>query len=297
VTWDGLLVLALTAVAALTPRLRTWSAPASGARLLTAVALAAAAASVWVTVLVAATAVQGLPEYVAEAREDKVTVVESAPDTARLAAGLALLVVAVRVGLLFRRWHRTRQELARICGSSPESELTVLPAATPFAAAVPLAGGRILVTTGMLAALDGPGRRVLFAHERAHLRHRHHLLAAGVALAAAANPLLIPLRSTVSFLLERWADEEAAASVGSRAAAARALARAAFATPRRWAAWTFAFGGTAMAARVEALLHEGQTRSYRPNPVPVVVVSAAVAAIVIATYCSAVFADTILPMY
>ena len=49
----------------------------------------------------------------------------------------------------------------------------------------------IAVSTGMLRALEPAERRVLFAHDRSHLYHRHdrhdrHLLAG--ALAAAVNP-------------------------------------------------------------------------------------------------------------
>jgi hypothetical protein len=38
---------------------------------------------------------------------------------------------------------------------------------------VPGRPGRIVVSTGMLEVLDGPGRRALLAHEHAHLKARH----------------------------------------------------------------------------------------------------------------------------
>ncbi|MFD4528656.1 hypothetical protein ACFWP7_33015 [Streptomyces sp. NPDC058470] len=90
----------------------------------------------------------------------------------------------------------------------------------------PWQAGRILVTSAILGALEPAERRVLPAHERARLAHRHSALATAVALAAAANPLLTPVRSTVTSLLERWADEEAADAVGDRRTTARAPARA-----------------------------------------------------------------------
>ncbi|MFD0504110.1 hypothetical protein ACFQ0G_16340 [Streptomyces chiangmaiensis] len=74
---------------------------------------------------------------------------------------------------------------------------------------------------------------MLLAHERAHLAHRHAFLATAVTLAAAADPLLAPVRTTVTFLVERWADERAADVVGDRSTTARALARAALTTRRR----------------------------------------------------------------
>ncbi|MGX2997127.1 M56 family metallopeptidase [Streptomyces sp. JNUCC 64] len=91
------------------------------------------------------------------------------------------------------------------------------------------AGGRIVVTTGVLDGLTGPERRALFAHERAHLVRRHHRHLLVVRLAALANPALRPLRSAVLYTSERWADEEAATAVGSRRVVARAIGKAALA--------------------------------------------------------------------
>jgi predicted transcriptional regulator len=48
--------------------------------------------------------------------------------------------------------------------------------------------------------------------------------------AAAVNPLLAPVREAVTYLVERWADEEAAEAVADRRLVARAVARAALAT-------------------------------------------------------------------
>ncbi|MFJ9823842.1 M48 family metalloprotease [Streptomyces sp. NPDC101160] len=86
---------------------------------------------------------------------------------------------------------------------------------------------RVVVSTGMLAALGPAERRALFAHERAHLTGRHHRHLLAVELAARANPFLRPLRTAVSYTAERWADEEAAGAVGSRRTVARAIGRAA----------------------------------------------------------------------
>jgi hypothetical protein len=92
--------------------------------------------------------------------------------------------------------------------------------------------GRVVVSTAMLRALPADERRVLLAHEAAHLRHRHHLYVQLVELAAAANPLLRPLAAAVRTATERWADEVAAHEVGDRRLAARALARAGLARTR-----------------------------------------------------------------
>jgi Zn-dependent protease with chaperone function len=89
--------------------------------------------------------------------------------------------------------------------------------------------GRIVVSTAMLRALSADERRVVLAHEAAHLVGRHHLYVQLAELAAAANPLLRSTARGVRLAVEREADEAAAAEVGDRRLAARALARAALA--------------------------------------------------------------------
>jgi beta-lactamase regulating signal transducer with metallopeptidase domain len=109
-------------------------------------------------------------------------------------------------------------------------QLVVIEDARPDAYALPgLVGGRVVVTSAMLAVLDAQERRALLAHEAAHLRHRHHLYLAAGALAAAANPLFRALPRLIQSTVERWADEDAAQATGDRAVTARAVARAALA--------------------------------------------------------------------
>jgi hypothetical protein len=81
----------------------------------------------------------------------------------------------------------------------------------------------------MLAVLTPAEREVLLAHERAHAGSCHYIFTAAARLAAAANPLLTPLASTIGYCVERWADERAAAAAGSRPLAARTIAKAALA--------------------------------------------------------------------
>ena len=78
----------------------------------------------------------------------------------------------------------------------------------------------------MLRVLSADERRVVLAHEAAHLARHHHLYIQLADLAAAANPLLRPTASGVRLAVERDADEVAAGEVGDRRLAARALARA-----------------------------------------------------------------------
>ncbi len=173
--------------------------------------------------------------------------------TLSLGALVSLGVGARRLVRVVSSRRATRRELRALCAGHG-GELVVAAAEAPHAFAVPGSPSRILVTTGMLRALDAGERRVLFAHERAHLRKRHHGLRAVAEVAAALNPLLIPVREAVAFLIERWADEAAAAEVGDRQLAARSLARAAIATREAEAAGgAMCFHYLAVRRRVAAL--------------------------------------------
>ncbi|SDS57090.1 M48 family metalloprotease [Actinoplanes derwentensis] len=93
--------------------------------------------------------------------------------------------------------------------------------------AIPGADGRIIVTTGMRAALDDTQYAALLAHEDAHLRGRHHRLVLLARLAAAVHPAFRLLTRRIDYLVERAADEQAAARVHDRRAVARAIGAAA----------------------------------------------------------------------
>jgi len=149
-------------------------------------------------------------------------------------AWIAGSVVAILLFTSARRMTRGGQQLwvarqiSRDLGGQARG-LVVVDGERAEAFAVPGAGGRVVVSTAMLHALSGPERRVLLEHEVSHLRHQHHLYVLIAELSAAANPLLRPLAATVRAGVERWADEDAAAAVGDRRLAARALAKASLA--------------------------------------------------------------------
>ncbi|MFF3628742.1 M56 family metallopeptidase [Streptomyces sp. NPDC002164] len=185
------------------------------------------------------------------------------------AAALALLVgCAVAVARAARRHWAQLHRPARPGGT--EGELAVVRDSRPDAYALPGrpgTSGRIVVTTGMLRALDPDERDALLAHERAHLAGRHHLYLAAVELAALCHPALRSLRAPMGYALERCADEAAAAAVGDRRIAARAIGRAALAAraaegeerPRPRVALGAAVGP--VPRRVAALLGRGTPRS------------------------------------
>lgn len=143
---------------------------------------------------------------------------------------------------------------------SMDAELVVLSDSAPAAYAVPGRPGHIVVSAGMLRLLDEDERRVLLAHERAHLRLRHHVYVRIADVAAGAVPVLRPLRDRVRFATERWADEAAVADVGDRTVVARAICRAALAGAPRGA---LAMATLGVPDRLEALLDDDASRAHR----------------------------------
>ena len=163
---------------------------------------------------------------------------------------LGIILVAGASAMGLSTWTSVRR--ARATHRQVDSGLVVLDTEEPTAYAVAGRPGHVVVSVGMLRALDDDERRVLLAHERAHLRRRHHRYLAVAGVAAGIVPLLVPLRDRVRFATERWADEDAAAEVGDRALVARAICRAALA--QQSAQPSLALAGLGVPARVEALL-------------------------------------------
>jgi hypothetical protein len=228
-----LLLPALAALAArpladhLNPRLATW--------LLTVSAVALAAASSLALGLLALAGLARIPPAAALGHWSARVMQRDDPTTLWVALIAGALLTAAASAAVHTFWHRARTLLAaaveatRLPGTG---ELVVMedPAAEAFA--VPGLPGRIVVSTGMLHALDHTERDILLAHERAHLSGRHYLFTAAAQLAAAANPLLRPLAAAVAYTVERWADEHAAAACGDRRLVARTVGKAALASSR-----------------------------------------------------------------
>ncbi|MER7834864.1 M56 family metallopeptidase [Streptomyces sp. NPDC096040] len=229
-------------------------APALAARVLTSAAVLTAAATTWSLVLLTTALLGDAPPVIREAHEDGRPLTDPVPEVIGVAACLTLAVVVWRVQRAVRAERRTRRALRRLCEGHPgDTELVVAACEVPQAFAIPGRPGRILVTSAMLSALAPAERRVLLAHERAHLTHRHGRMVTAATLAAAANPLLGPVRAAVTFLVERWADEEAATEVGDRGTTARALARAALSAGRGRPSCALNFTDRAVTRRIAAL--------------------------------------------
>lgn len=162
------------------------------------------------------------------------------PVPMEVAAGVAMLVLLgsavrqiLRAGHFLVRTHSACRSLGThtyglvvIADDVPDAyALPTLPGHLPGQAASGI-GGRIVVSTALLRLLTAGERRVVLAHETAHLIGHHHLYVQLADLAAAANPLLRATARRVRLAVERDADEAAAAEVGDRRLVARTLARA-----------------------------------------------------------------------
>ncbi|MFI9360670.1 M48 family metalloprotease [Kitasatospora sp. NPDC053057] len=201
-------------------------------------------------------------------------------ETVGTAAMWLLVLVGFTCCRTVVRHLRVRSRARRALVGLPEEPageegLAVLPDRSPYAYALPGSPGRVVVSTGMLDGLAEDEREALLAHERAHLRHRHHRYLLTTQLAACVNPFLRPLQEAVAFSAERWADEESAQVVGDRRITARAVARAALVSHAAPAPGFAAFAAPAAAQpgpvprRVAALLGPVPTaRNWPPAKTP-----------------------------
>jgi hypothetical protein len=190
-----------------------------------------------------------------------------------LAAGIAsialLAVAAASLSAAARRLVRGLREVKslRVATSGDRcGDLTIVQAAGPEAVAVPGWHGSIVVTSGMLKALDPAERAVLLAHERSHLRSAHWAFRVATRLGTALLPTVRPTIASCDGVLERWADEAAAHEVGDRRLTARSLAKAALAaTDYQRSSLSLAFAEGAVGERVQALLAPRRASNWRPT--------------------------------
>ena len=200
---------------------------------------------------------------------------------AAAAVGICLIASVMQVvrsvGAHVRAWRAARM-LEPNAG-----DFVVVNDEVPLAYTVAAPHGPIVVSGAMMRALTGDERRVLLAHERSHLRHQHYLYLQAARLAASANPLLWPTAAAVARAIERWADEDAAAAVGDRDLAARALARAALARSGRLApvgALAAADGDVVVRARALLSPPHGPARTLTGTVVAAALLSWAAAGVV-----------------
>jgi hypothetical protein len=207
--------------------------PAVATRLLVPACLVVGASAIWALLTVGFTWVAQLGPVSRYGDWSPEQLRAETPFPTIIAVGCGLLAVGsvTQAGVVGTRRVRRMLAVRNACDQLGEpGSLVVLDNERPDAFATPGAGGRIVVTTGLLRALTPAERRALLAHEAAHLTHRHAWWLLATDVAAAANPLLRPTAGAIEHAVERWADEEAAKEVTDRRLVARTLARTALLT-------------------------------------------------------------------
>jgi beta-lactamase regulating signal transducer with metallopeptidase domain len=149
--------------------------------------------------------------------------------------------------------------LARLGRAAPELGAVIVDHATPAAYCLPRGRSRVVITTGALRLLDDDQLRAVLAHERAHLRERHHLvsaIASGLGRGFGVVPLLDHGRHEIGTLIELAADDAAARRHGGMtlAAALLSFARASAADGVGVQAATLGAGAHAVVQRIERML-------------------------------------------
>lgn len=247
-------VWASVALVALSPGFCRWVPPRVAAPVLCAAMTAAAAGWVLSCCVLAGVALVRVPLVGALlTRRDHAAGAHVPSVSAAVVAGALLMSSCVLVARSLRSHVVQARTAARITrGGEP-----VLVLAEEAVAAYAVGGwpgrGTIVTTRGLVEALSPAECAAVLAHESAHLRRGHRHLVLASQLAALANPLLRAKASTVAYLCERDADEQAAAVIGDRKVAAHALGRAALAGHRRRTSF-LSFTDRGVPARVRALL-------------------------------------------
>ncbi|MGH3298757.1 MAG: M56 family metallopeptidase [Trebonia sp.] len=186
-------------------------------------------------------------------------------------AGLLLsAAVVLRAGWCLAgelaRSRRERREHAVLVAANgrpgPEPGVAILDDDAPAAYCMPCGRYRVVISAGALAVLGTEQLRAVLAHERAHLRSRHHLLlsvAAALARAFPRVPLFAQAEPELRRLAEMAADDAAARRQGrDQLAKALVILSKAAARPAALAA-----GGPAAVARIQRLLDPPRPRQAR----------------------------------
>jgi Zn-dependent protease with chaperone function len=225
--------------------------PATAARAITVLATICAASTSWALLLIfGANVVQlhGVAERISWCSNLSVA------HTGTLGP-IGVVAVVALAGILASALRMRKRQLV-LRAPPGQSEIAILDSEAPTAYALPGKPGQIVISTGMLRSLDPHERRVLLAHERAHLRCHHHRYVRLTQISAAAIPMLAPLNARVRLATERWADEEAAREVGDRGVVALAIAHAAIVETEA-VQGGLAMADTGVVQRIESLLNEG----------------------------------------
>ena len=161
-----------------------------------------------------------------------------------------------------RDWRKYAVLVAANGRPGPEPGLAILDDDAPAAYCMPCGRYRVVISAGALAVLGTEQLRAVVAHERSHLRSRHHLMlsvAAALARAFPRVPLFAQAEPELRRLAEMAADDAAARRQGrDHLAKALVILSKAAARPAALAA-----GGPAAITRIQRLLDPPQQRQAR----------------------------------
>lgn len=181
-----------------------------------------------------------------------------------LGGAVRLLIVAAGEVVRVRRARRRHLEIVRVAGRPEGARPVTLWLAHDRPLAFSLAGrpGVVVATEGLTRHLTADGAAAVLAHERAHLRGRHHLL---VSLAEILRqtvpfaPLFRQAPAVIRGLVELAADEAAARRHGSAAVHAALLGVSGHSVPDG----ALGMGHDVVALRLARLKHRTPTGSTR----------------------------------
>lgn len=173
-----------------------------------------------------------------------------------LTAGIRVLwCVTADLGAASRSRKRHRALLGLVGRADERLDALIVDHATPKAYCLPGRQRTIVLTSSALRLLDHEELSAVLAHERAHLRGRHHLVlatASGVARALPFVPLLRIARREIGVLIEMAADDAASLHEAPLVVASALLTLGS--TGNASAAVGLSATGTATATRIQRLL-------------------------------------------
>ena len=211
--------------------------------------------------------------------------------TASIAAIFTLFLLPLRMGYVGARMTvQSRREGRRLQGllepiarSAPGCEgALVIPHREQYAFCFPGRRGRVIVTSALLEGLTRSQLRAVLAHERAHVRQRHHLALMAPKVLRTTFGMFLPLfkmaEGEVARLVELSADDAAKREVGAQALVG------ALQQMSRMPARSTVLSATAVAVEERLRRLDATTASSRLSPIQALTVGTAMIAIAITPF-------------
>lgn len=212
-----------------------------------------------------------------------------------VAASVAVVVLLVTVGRLLavlvttfghqRRERGAARAAVTLVGSDGPLGVRVVPGRSIGAYCVPGRRPLVVLTAAAEDELSGEELAAVLAHERAHLRWRHHLVLSGSQALATAFPFVpafVDAERECRLLVEMAADDQAARVVGPRPVATALLRTAISSASPPPVALGLARG--AVQERVERLDDDGASNRPRARVACIPLLAAVVAGVLAVTH-------------